>query len=160
MSMKENKAIVQRWIDAINNRDLDILDELIAHDFIYHTHNIQGLDVIKPAIASEIQGFPDFHVTLKDIVAVKDIVWIYVEETGTHTGEFRGVAPTGKKTQYSEMAIFRIKDGKVTEGWGVYDYLDYYQQLNVITYHGFPYEQATRARYEDNRSVIQICTIV
>jgi steroid delta-isomerase-like uncharacterized protein len=140
MSIEENKAIVRRWIDAVNNRDFATLNEIIAKGFLYHTFNIKGLDVIKYAITAEIQGFPDFHVTLKDIVAAEDKVWIYVEETGTHTGEFRGLAPTGKKTQYSAIAIFRLNEGKIIEGWGVYDYLDYYQQLDVITYHDFPDE--------------------
>jgi steroid delta-isomerase-like uncharacterized protein len=140
MALEENKAIVRRWIEAVNARNLAVLDEMIAQDFTYHTFQIQGVEVIKQAIAEEIQGFPDFHVTLKDITASEDKVWIYVEETGTHTGEYRGLAPTGNKVHYPAIAIFRIQDGKIVEGWGVYDYLDFYQQLNVITYNGFPDE--------------------
>jgi predicted ester cyclase len=57
-----------------------------------------------------------------------------VKLTGTHTGEYYGLAPTGKKITYTAVAICRIVDGKIVEGWGVYDMLDFYKQLGAIEY--------------------------
>lgn len=85
-------------------------------------------------------GFPDLHVTIEDIIAEGDKVWIRLTQTGTHTGKFRGLRPTGKKIKYTAVTIWRIVDGKVAEGWGIYDQLDYYKQLGVINYKGFPDE--------------------
>ena len=56
------------------------------------------------------------------------------KETETHTGEFRGLAPTDKKITFAGVIVYRIVDGKVTESWGVYDLLDFYKQLGVIEY--------------------------
>ena len=142
MSLEENKAIICKVIEAVNKQNLALLDELIAPDFVYRTHTqqIQGLEVIKQVIEEESKGFPDLHVTIEDIIAEGDKVCVRLKETGTHTGEFRGLAPTGKKIKYTAVAIWRIVDGKVVEGWGVYDMLDYYKQLGVIEYKGFPDE--------------------
>ena len=56
----------------------------------------------------------------------------------THTGEYRGLAPTGKKFTEASVFIYRIVDGKVVEGWTVSDELDFLKQLGVIEYKGFP----------------------
>ncbi|MCW4037485.1 MAG: ester cyclase [Candidatus Bathyarchaeota archaeon] len=140
MSLEKNKAIIRKVIEAINKRNTAVLDELIAHDFIYRTHQMRGLDVIKQVVEEEVAGFPDLHVTIEDIIAEGDKVWIRLTETATHTGKFRGLRPTGRKITYTAVTIWRIVDGKVVEGWGVYDQLDYYQKLGVIDYKGFPDE--------------------
>ena len=119
-----------------------MLDELIASDFVYHTdtQQIQGLEVMKQVIEEEINGFPDLHVAIEDVIAEGYKVCIRLKETGTHTGKFRGLAPTGKKINYTAITIWRIVNSKVVEGWGVYDMLDFYKQLGVIEYKGFPDE--------------------
>ena len=140
MSLEENKAIIRKVIDAINTRSIALLDELIAHDFIYRRHQMRGLDVLKRVVEEEITGFPDLHVTIEDVIAEGDKVWIRLTETGTHTGTFRGLKPTGVKITYTAVTIWRIVEGKVVEGWGVYNQIDYYRQLGVIDYKGFPDE--------------------
>lgn len=143
MSLEANKAVLRKVIEAINKRNLALLDELIAHDFSYPAYQIRGLEVMKQVIEAERKGFPDWHVTIEDIIAEGDRVWARLKETGTHTGEFRGLAPTGKKVTYMAVTIWRIVDGKIVEGWGVYDMLDYYKQLGVVEYKGFPDEVAS-----------------
>ena len=59
---------------------------------------------------------------------------------GTHTGEYRGLAPTGKKITWEAVDIWRIVDGKVVELWYAVVELDFYKQLGVIEYKGFPDE--------------------
>lgn len=145
MSLEENKAIVRRILEAINTQNLASLDELVATNFVYHTptQQIQGLGVMKQVVEEEIKGFPDLHVTIEDIIAERDKVWIRLKETLTHTGEYRGVAPTNKKLTYTAVAIWRIVGGKVVEGWGVYDQMDFFTQLGVIDYKGFPDEKGS-----------------
>ena len=134
MSLGENKAIVRRFIDALNTQDFSSLDELVATDYVDHTNQFRGLELVKQAITIFYKGFPDFHVTIEDIVAEGDKVWVRETETGNHTGEYRGIAPTGKKITFSCVDIFRVIDGKVVEGWHVYNQLDFLKQLGVIEY--------------------------
>jgi steroid delta-isomerase-like uncharacterized protein len=128
MSLEENKTIIRKMIEAINKQNLASLDQLIATDFVYHTlmQQIQGLDAMKQGVEEEIHSFPDLHVTIEDMMAEGDKVCIRLMETVTHTGEFRGLAPTGKKLTYTAVAIFRIVEGKIVEGWGVYDQMDFF----------------------------------
>jgi len=140
MSLEENKAIVRRWIEEINKGNLGILDELVAPDFFHPTHQLRGPEGIKQFYTMFLNVFSDIHETVKDIIAEGDKVWHYFECTGTHTGEYRGLAPTGKKVAWTGVNFWRIVDGKVVEKASVYDMLDLYKQLGVIEYKGFPDE--------------------
>lgn len=51
--------------------------------------------------------------------------------SGTHSGEFGGIAPTGKRVKYSGIAIDRIADGKVVESWHVAETLSLFQQIGA-----------------------------
>jgi len=79
--------------------------------------------------------------TIEDIIAEGDKVWVRFKATGTHTGEYRGLTPTGNKITVVGVEIYRIVNGKVTgTEWVVEDTLDLYKQLGVIEYKGFPDE--------------------
>ena len=72
--------------------------------------------------------------TIEDIIAERDKVCVRVKYTGTHTGEYRGVAPTGKKMTFASVQIYRIVEGKIIEREAVFDLLDFYKQLGIIEY--------------------------
>ena len=133
MSLEENKAIVRKAIGALNKQDLSLVDDLVAPNYFDHTTK-QGLETVKQAITVFCKGFPDFHVTIEDMIAEGDKVWARVTFTGTHTREYLGFAPTGKKISYKSVTIKRVVDGKMVEGWTVNDMLDFYKQLGVIEY--------------------------
>jgi predicted ester cyclase len=52
--------------------------------------------------------------------------------TGTHTGEFNGIAPTGKRVELQYVDILRLRDGQITEHWLSMNQLSFMQQLGVI----------------------------
>jgi len=140
MSLEENKAIVRHFLEALNKQDLSALDDFVAPDYLDHTNQFQGLDRVKQAITAFYKGFPDFHVTIEDIIAEGDKVWVRETETGTHRGEYQGIVPTGKKMTFTCIDTFKIVDSKIAEAWHVYDFLEFYKQLGVIDYKGFPDE--------------------
>jgi len=128
--------------EAINKQNLDSLDELMAPDFVLHMHaqHAQGWEVNKRVIEDEIKAFPDLHVAIEDIIAEGDKVCVRLQETATHTGEYRGFAPTGNKLSYTVVAIWRIIEDKIVEAWITYDQMDFLKQLGVIKWKGFPDE--------------------
>lgn len=134
MSLEENKAIVRRLFEAVNKRDLALFDELMAPDFVDHALQLRGVEANKQLLTIFLKSFPDWHETIEDIIAEGDKVWVRFTATGTHSGEFRGLAPTGKKFTEPAVLIYRIVDGKIVEGWGVSDVLDFFKQLGVIEY--------------------------
>ena len=142
MSLEENKTIVRKMFEAINKRNLVSLDGLMAPDFVLHMRakQTQGWRVNRQVVEDEIKAFPDFNVAIKDIIAEGDKVCVRLQETGTHRGEYHGLAPAGNKFSYTVIAIWRIVEGKIVEAWIVYDQMDFLKQLGVIEWKGFPDE--------------------
>ena len=77
-------------------------------------------------------AFPDFKATIDDIIAEGDKVVIRQTFSGTHKGEFMGIAPTGKRVSFGVMDIVRIAGGKFVEHWGQMDSMGMMQQLGAI----------------------------
>ena len=141
MVLEENKAVVRRLFEAENERDLALLDELMAPDYVDNTFQFRSLEEYKEMLTMTMDALPDFHETIENIVAEGDKVWIRFKGKGTHTGEYRGIAPLGKKITIEGVLIYRIVNGKIVEKEsGTYDFLDFYKQLGVIEYKGFPDE--------------------
>ena len=138
MSLEKNKAIIRRLFEILNKHNPALLDECYAPDYVNHTLQLRGLESLKQFETEIYKGFPDWHETIEDIIAEGDRVCVRYKVTGTNTGEwsFSGItlAPTGKSITFTAVSIYRIVDGKVVEGWHVYDLLDFYKQLGVIEY--------------------------
>ena len=76
--------------------------------------------------------FPDLRITVEDIVAEGDKVVSRGTFSGTHKGEFMGIAPTGKQITVGLIEIVRIVAGKMVEHWNVVDNLGMMRQLGVV----------------------------
>ena len=133
MSFEENKAIVRRFIEAYNKRNLDVFDDLLAPDYFDHTSQV-GPEGLKQLMNMAFKAFPDFHETIEDIIAEGDKVWVRITFTGTHSGEWMGIAPTGKKITTEMVDIFRIANGKLVEYRDVNNNLDFLKKLGLIEY--------------------------
>ena len=121
MSVEENKNIVRKYQEAYNTANYDTLDEVIAADVL--TPNMianmpSGLAGAKLVHQKTLTGMPDYHTAIEDLIAEGDKVVARVRITGTHTGDFYGIPPTGKHIDISGIYIVRIADGKIMEHWG------------------------------------------
>jgi len=133
MSAEENKAIVRRYIATL---DLATLDELTAPNFVYHnpgnpevrTHEERKQKVI---IALRT-AFPDLKLNIEDVIAEGDKVAVRYSFSGTHKGEFMGIAPTNKRMELTSILICRLADGKVAEMWVENNSLVFLLQLGVV----------------------------
>jgi predicted ester cyclase len=135
MSLEENMAVVHKLTEAINEKDLAALDDIMAPDFVDLDQKLRGLESFKKYESTFLQSFPDMHLTIKDIIAKGDGVWIRLEGTVTHKGEFREITPTGNKVTFKSFQILRISNGKIAERESqVWDFIDFYKQLGIIKY--------------------------
>ncbi len=147
-TLEKNKATVRKLMKAVNNQDLEALDGLVESDYVNQQMQIRNIEEFKAVLREQFRGFPDVHRTIEDIVAEGDKVWLRVKITATHTGDYRGVAATGRNIVMPAVPAYRIVNGKLTEGWSVWNPLDLFKQLGVIEYKGFPDESS------DNRPTI------
>ncbi len=136
MSLEENKALVRRYAEEVlNRRNLDLLDEIFAPDFVQYgadPDQVSGVEDLKQFFVMLRSGFPDFQVTIEDLLAEGDKVVLHFTFQGTHQGEFTSIGPTGKQVTMTGIDIFRIADGKIVELWNQEDVLGMMQQLGAI----------------------------
>lgn len=137
MSADENKATFRRYVEEVGNRgNLElvngIFDRYVSHQPDGHTEE-RGPEDVKRFIGEFRAAFPDFRSTVEDQIAEGDRVVTRWTMRGTHQGEFRGIAPTGKQITVTGIGIFRFsEEGKVVESWDSFDQLGMLQQLGVI----------------------------
>jgi steroid delta-isomerase-like uncharacterized protein len=135
MSLQENRDVVQRVVDLVNEGKLAQVEELFASDFANHDPSaptVHDREALMQMFAAWGAGFPDARATILEMVADGDKVakrWTY---RGTHNGEFMGIPATGKEIAMTAITIYRISGGKVAECWWNYDSLGVMQQLGVI----------------------------
>jgi steroid delta-isomerase-like uncharacterized protein len=117
---EENKAIVLRWIEAYNARDMRAEADARAPGYVAHVPAAAGplgSQAWARFIATLSEAFPDLRITVEDILSEGDMVAARVSFRGTHRGEFRGTPPTGKEVAFSSIEINRVVGGKVEEHW-------------------------------------------
>jgi steroid delta-isomerase-like uncharacterized protein len=134
-----NKATFTRFQDVTNTHDAELIsrtiDEIVKPHVLIRTPlpvAATGAQALVEVFATLHRAFPDLHVTVEDLIEEGDKVvgrnWV----TGTHRGEYMGLAPTGKSIAYNEIFIFRFDNGRVAETWGVVDVFAQMKQLGVI----------------------------
>jgi predicted ester cyclase len=138
MSFETNKALVRRWVEEVLNTpgNLAVIDELFAPDYADYTNPpdwAPGREGHRQIVALYHAAFPDFHYTLEHEVSEGDMVVVRGTYHLTHTGEFFGIAPTGKQVTSTGMHLFRIAEGKFMEHWCNNDDLGVMRQLGVIS---------------------------
>ncbi len=136
MSVEENKAVVRRLIEeGINKGNLEIFPEIYTPDFVLHGpdgQDIKGPESYKQMIAMFLGAFPDFILTIEDLIAEGDRVVARITSSGTHQGELMGIPATGKHYAGTVTIIYRFTDGKPAEAWEFGDPNAIFQQLGVI----------------------------
>jgi len=129
-----NKEIAGKMINAINERNYDMLDEIIAPDIVRHCQatpnlTIRSLDEFKEFLKVDGKTFPDSHITTEILIAEGDMVAGYFTYSGTQKGAMGPFPPTNKKADLKYLGILRIEDGKIAEMWVEWDNLAMLTQL-------------------------------
>jgi len=133
MSVEENKEVVRRLIEEVwNQGKADVIDELIAPDFVHHGSGIRGREGHRKLLADVKAILPDVHETVEHIIGEGDLVANRCLCTGTPRSEWLGLPPTGKQVKWSITVLNRIVDGMVAEIWDDWSALGVYQQLGGI----------------------------
>ncbi|MEU6782182.1 ester cyclase [Nonomuraea angiospora] len=134
-----NKETYHRFHEAINSGDLEIIskaiDEFIHPDGRFHTAELAGVTAVqaqKRIWEVLLRAFPDIHVAVEDLLAEGDKIVARQTVTGTNSGEYRGMPPTGRSVTYNEIFIARFADGQIIDIWGVVDIYSQLRQLGLI----------------------------
>jgi len=121
--------------DIATDGNFDVIDEVVAEDVVEHGpfgQEARGIDAWRESIQAFRDGFSDFTATVEDAVTQDDLVALRVTLSGTHDGEFMGVAPTNRSFEVQNLLFTRIEDGKIVERWVQPDSLGMLQQLDIV----------------------------
>jgi steroid delta-isomerase-like uncharacterized protein len=132
---QQTKAIIRRYYEGLWNRwDLAVANEILAPNLRFRGSlgiAVEGLDGFRDYVETVRRAFPDFHNAIQELIAEGDTVVARLRYSGTHRGELFGVPATGKRVAYDGVAIFRLRGGKIAEGWVLGDTLALRQQLGA-----------------------------
>ena len=136
MSSDTNKSIVRRAIEEPWSGNLDVLDELLATDYVgYDPANsepLRGPEDVKGFIAAYRDAFPDARITIEAQLSHGDLVATRWSGNGTHEGELLGIQPTGKLVTFSGMTVSRIEGGKIVQEFQNWDTFGLMEQLGAV----------------------------
>jgi steroid delta-isomerase-like uncharacterized protein len=134
MATKDNKELVRKFWEVAEKGDYDAFGDYITEDSVDHSPmpgQPPGLEGVKYIFKMLKAAMPDFSQEIVDMVAEGDRVVVRAVSRGTHQGEMMGLPPTGKQVQIDEIHIVRVKDGKMTEHWGLVDQAALMAQLGL-----------------------------
>jgi predicted ester cyclase len=107
---EQNKDLVRKYYEeVINGRNLDAVGDYFADERV-----VEG---VRRGCFSYFTSFPDLHVSLDELIAEGDAVFVRSTMTGTHDGEYKGIPPTGRHIATECAEVFRIADGKFVGYW-------------------------------------------
>jgi steroid delta-isomerase-like uncharacterized protein len=134
---KESISISRRLIEEVwNNRRLDVVNDLIASNYVSHDPNTpdfgKGPEAYKRLVSLYTTAFPDLRITIEDTVSEEYKVVISWNASGTHKGDLQGTRPTNKKISVEGITISRHANGKLLESRVSWDALGMMQQLGIV----------------------------
>ena len=138
MSLEENKQLIRRYIQTIDDNDSSdwsVLDDYIAEDFVAHNPPIPGVSLDREGMKQAAEIFrvatPGRH-EIRLQVAEGDLVVSHIAGRGVHAGELLGIPATNKDVETEGIAIHRVRDGKIVEYWSVTDVAGVLMQVGAL----------------------------
>jgi steroid delta-isomerase-like uncharacterized protein len=124
-----NETVLHQWFRRIwTEGDRNAVRELLAPNAIIHeldeqgedTHGAEGFLVFFDRFRSAL---PDNRVEVEDVVVAGDKIAGRWTATATHSGDHLGFPATGRRVRVSGMSLARIENGRIAEGWNLWDRL-------------------------------------
>lgn len=109
MSEQLKDVVRDYYARVINGRDLDAVDQFFVDERL-----VEG---VRSGCFRYFEAFPDMHVSLDELIAEGDRVFLRSTLTGTHDGEYKGIPATGRHVATECAEVFRIVDGKFAGYW-------------------------------------------
>ncbi len=133
--LEENKALARQFFRDIDESSgsLEFIDKWMAPDFQSRFNSPDAMDLAgyRQFMTDALNAFPDMRHEIHYVVAENDLVAVGITLHMVHTGEYLGIAPTGRSIAVEEIVVLRLLDGKIVEEWGVFDLAALQQQLEA-----------------------------
>jgi predicted ester cyclase len=137
LSTTEMRSLIERLTDAMNRRELEKLDEIVAADFVRHCEatpqvDVRSLEDFKAFLREDATAFPDNVQTITHVAADGDLIGVYATYEGTHLGRLGPFEPTGRRAKFDFAGTFKVRDDKLSEFWITWDNMTILGQLGLL----------------------------
>lgn len=132
---EENKRVVRRYFELIASDDLEGLDEIIDEGFVDHTapsDQPADRDGLREFFRVLRSAFPDFSVSVEEMLAENDLVAARFQFVGTHSGQLMDAPASGRRVTMGGVDLFRLRGEHITDLWGFEDMLGLMQQIGAL----------------------------
>jgi predicted ester cyclase len=122
MSIQRNKQLVRQFYEqVVSTGDINRVSQFVAPSCV-ELDGERRVPSGTEGMIAHIQGvrgvYPDLEVAINRQIAEGDLVATEIIATGTHTGEWLGIGPTGKRLVFTGVNIDRVVDGRIVEHGG------------------------------------------
>ena len=147
----ETREVITSMVDALNEHTIDGIGKFFHPDFRWIGNAGCGLK-------ENLRAFQDnwqrpFQAAFSDKVATDEARIVQGEwmasfgaQQATHSGEFMGIAPTGKRVEIRYMDFWKVQDGKIVDNWVMVDFPHVMRQLGVDPFQGHGWEEYDAGR--------------
>ncbi|WP_083423329.1 ester cyclase [Stigmatella aurantiaca] len=135
MNTEQAREFYQQYLDTLyHERRLSEFPRFFHESLVVHPPFPGELSFagVRGATQMLVEGFSDFRVTPGPFLYADNMIAARLTVTGTHTGPYMGIPPTGKKIQAIAHTHYRLHEGKIAELWDCTDALSLLQQLGVL----------------------------
>lgn len=129
--MESNKQLAREWVRVFNDEDFDAFDRLLTPDYRYHVGDwqLEGIAAAKEHGRAISRVWQPHRFEVLDEIAEGDRVCLRLRAEDTHVGDYAGIPASGRRVTFEATIVFRIREGKIAEGWRTGNDLDRIEQL-------------------------------
>ena len=136
MSEEANLRVFREMNEAENAHDVDRIATLEDEACYWESDSlpepIRGREADRQLNQAMFAAFPDYHRDIEQSIASGDYVVIRWRMTGTHRGEWQGIAPTNQRIEIHGCSVIEFKNAKVARAWVYWDTGTVLRQLGVL----------------------------
>jgi steroid delta-isomerase-like uncharacterized protein len=131
---ERNKIIIRSFIQEIfNEHNLSSIEKYFGKETVEGSPQAgKSGEGFKLMLTEFFKAFPDWRANIEHIVAENNLVMIFLNGTGTHKGDFRGVPSTNKLVNIRSADLYKIENGVITRHWDVVDQLNLLKQTRTL----------------------------
>ena len=134
--MSEAERLIGQFFEGLWNRDEPgLADRILSEDLRFRGtlgSETRGREEFLAYVAGFRSAFPDWLCRIEEIIDAGDRAAARMTFSGTHRGELRGLAPTGRRVSYPGVTLFRLERGRIAEVWALGDTQQLWSDLGIL----------------------------
>ncbi|MEM6641190.1 MAG: ester cyclase [Pseudomonadota bacterium] len=146
----ETLGVIDAMVDGLNDHDIDNMGRFFAESFRWLGNagcgTKRGLKAFQEGWQRPFQAaFSDKVCTDEARITQGEWCAAFGRQEATHSGEFMGIEPTGKRVEIRYMDFWKVVDGKIVDNWVMVDFPHVMRQLGVDPFNGHGWEKFDNA---------------